>query len=69
MTTWSPSTTKPGYMEKTMVFGAATIVVYRPTLSKEDRATRESQTRTALEGAMREYFNRRNHHEHYQPNH
>ena len=60
MTTWSLSTTKPGYMEKTMIFGAATIVVYRPTLSTEDRATRESQTRTALEGAMREYFNRRN---------
>ena len=59
-TEWSPSTTKPGYVEKTMVFGAATIVVYRPALSNEERATRESQTRTALEGAMREYFNRRN---------
>lgn len=60
MTTWSPSITKPGYMEKTMVLEAATIVVYRPALSNEERAARESQTRTALEGAMREYFNRRN---------
>ena len=56
-TEWSPSTTKPGYVERTMVFGAATIVVYRPTLSKEDMATRESQTRTALERAMSEYLN------------
>ena len=59
-TKWSPSTARPGYVEKTMVSGAATIVVYRPALSNEERAARESQIRTALEGAMREYFNRRN---------
>lgn len=58
-TKWSPSTAKPGYVEKTMVSGAATVVVYRPVLSNEERTTRESQTRTALEGAMREYFSRR----------
>lgn len=59
MSDWTPSVDRPGFMEKTIQAGAATIVISRPVLSEKERAARESKTRTALEGAMREYFDRR----------
>lgn len=59
MNSWTPSVDTPARMEKTIKHGAATIVISRPVLSVEDRANRESKARTALEGVMREYLNRR----------
>lgn len=59
MNNWTPSVDAPARMEKTIKHGAATIVISRPVIPVEDRANRESKTRTALEGVMREYLNRR----------
>lgn len=59
MSDWTASETRPGYIEKTITRGAATIVICRPVLSVEEAAAREAKTRTALEGAMREYLHRR----------
>lgn len=59
MSDWTPSVDRPGYVEKTIRMGAATIVVSRPVLSEEERTARESETRAALEGAMREHLHRR----------
>ena len=60
MSDWTPSVDNPAYIERTIQKGAATIVISRPVLSEEERTARESKTRTALEGVMREYLHRRN---------
>lgn len=59
MDTWTPSQANPGYLEKTFQHGAATITILRPVLSETENARRTSNTRTALESAMREYITRR----------
>lgn len=59
MTDWTPSETHPGYREKTIHYGPATIIVRRPTT---DTTSAEAQTRRALESVMREYLNRRKPH-------
>lgn len=59
MSDWTQSVDNPGFMEKTIRCGMATIVIFRPILSDEERTARESKTRTALEGAMREHLHRR----------
>lgn len=59
MSDWTPSVDNPGFMEKTIRCGMATIVISRPVLSEEERIEREGKTRTALEGAMREHLHRR----------
>lgn len=59
MSDWTPSVDNPGYMEKTIRCGMATIIVSRPILSDEERTAREGKTRAALEGAMREHLHRR----------
>ncbi len=56
MRDWTPSVDNPGYMEKTIQRGAATIVIFRPILSDEERVEREGKTRAALQGAMREHL-------------
>lgn len=54
---WNPSTGRPGYLEKKIQRGPATIVIFRPSSSKE-RETTENKARTALEIAMQEYQRR-----------
>lgn len=56
MKDWTPSVDNPGHMEKTIQKGTATIVIFRPILSDEERIEREGKTRTALQSAMRENF-------------
>ena len=59
METWTKSTSCPGYREKTIQRGAATIIIRRPILDSVEQAKREKQTTVALEGAMRNYIFRR----------
>ena len=59
METWTTSTSHPGYREKTVQCGAATIIIRRPILDPIEQAKREKQTTVALEAAMRSYIYRR----------
>ena len=59
MDEWVTSTSCPGYREKTIHRGAATIIIRRPILNKEEQAKVEKQTIIALESAMRSYIYRR----------
>ena len=59
MTDWTPSTSCPGYREKTIQRGAATIIIRRPILDQVEQAKVEKQTTIALESAMRSYIYRR----------
>ena len=59
METWTISIDCPGYREKTIQRGAATIIIRRPILDSVEQAKREKQTTVALEGAMRNYIFRR----------
>ena len=59
MSDWTPSTSCPGYREKTVQSGAATVIIRRPILDKEEQAKREKQANIALEAAMRSYIYRR----------
>ena len=56
---WIISQTRPGYIEKSIQHGPATIVIFRPILNPEEQTRKENQTRTALSGVMRDYFQRR----------
>ena len=56
---WITSQTRPGYREKTIQSGAATIIIYRPDVDQAERARRENRARTTLESAMRETLHRR----------
>lgn len=53
---WTASETRPGYIEKTIKCGAATITISRPRLSEAEAAKAEQKARTALEGVMRHYI-------------
>lgn len=59
METWTISTSHPGYREKTVQSGAATIIIRRPILDPIEQAKREKQATIALEAAMRSYIYRR----------
>ena len=59
MTDWTPSTSCPGYREKMIQRGAATIIIRRPILDQVEQAKVEKQTTIALESAMRSYIYRR----------
>ena len=59
METWTTSTSCPGYREKTVQCGAATIIIRRPILDPIEQAKREKQATIALEAAMRSYIYRR----------
>lgn len=56
MSDWIPSVDNPGHMEKTIQKGAATIIIFRPVLSDEERTEREGKARAALQSALRENF-------------
>ena len=59
MSDWVPSESCPGYREKTVQRGAATIIIRRPILDQVEQAKREKQATIALEAAMRSYIYRR----------
>ena len=59
MDEWVISTSCPGYREKTVQRGAATIIIRRPILDPVEQAKREKQATIALEAAMRSYIYRR----------
>lgn len=53
---WKTSDSRPGYREMTIRHGNATITVYRPILSTQERETREKATAAALSPIMANYF-------------
>lgn len=53
---WKTSDSRPGYQEKTLRHGNATITVYRPILSNQERETRERQVADALKPIMTNYY-------------
>ena len=63
MKDWNPSTTHPGYIEKTIKSGAATIKILRPILDENEKVRRTETARASLENAMREHYNRKIHNE------
>ena len=59
MSDWTPSVDNPGFTEKIIRCGMATVTISRPILSDEERTRREANARTSLESVMREYLTRR----------
>ena len=55
---WKTSDSRPGYQEKHLRHGPATITVYRPILSTQEREAREKATATALSPIMAKYISR-----------
>lgn len=55
---WKPSDSRPGYIEKTLRHGSATITVYRPILSTQEREAREREITAALSQIMAGYIRR-----------
>ena len=55
---WKASESRPGYLEKTLIYGAATITVYRPDLSPQEREAREREVAAALSPIMAAYLRR-----------
>ena len=53
---WKTSESRPGYQEKTLRHGNATIIVYRPVLSPQEREAREKATAEALKPIMANYM-------------
>jgi hypothetical protein len=43
---------------QTLQHGAVTIIVHQPVLTDRERAKREQQVKSALQGAMRDYYKR-----------
>lgn len=56
MNEWIPSAKNPGYIEKTIQCGAATITLLRPLLSEDEKAHRTEQARNVLANVMREHY-------------
>ena len=56
---WTVSTERPGYRVKTVKHGNATIEIYRPILTKEEREKREAQVIRQMEGVLNCYYRRR----------
>lgn len=55
---WQPSQSRPGYIEKTLRHGPATITVYRPILSTQEQEAREKATAAALSPILAPYIRR-----------
>lgn len=56
MSEWIPSVDNPGYIEKKIKCGAATITILRPILGEDEKARRTEKARAALECVMREHY-------------
>lgn len=64
MDNWIISQTRPGYREKTIQAGEATVVIYRPILDAEEQTRRERHAMDILSSVARDRvknqtFNRR----------
>ena len=59
MSEWTPSQTCPGYREKTIQHGHATIVIRRPILDEAERAKREKRAKDTLGRVMTDYIHRK----------
>ncbi len=59
MNDWTPSETCPGYREKTIQRGAATIAILRPVLTDDERARREQHAREVLGSVLRDYIRKK----------
>lgn len=59
MNDWTPSETCPGYREKTIQHGAATIVIRRPILSEGEQARREQYARDALGNILHDHIRKK----------
>lgn len=59
MSNWKPAPDRPGYRCKTVQHGPATITICRPILDEAQAAKAQERTRTELEHALREHYNKR----------
>jgi len=59
MSDWTPSQTCPGYREKTIQRGYATIVIRRPILDEAERTKREQYIQDALGSVLHDYIHRK----------
>lgn len=64
MNDWTPSTARPGYREKTIQKGSATIIIRRPVLDEAERAKREKHVQNALGCVLRDYYKRKDRERH-----
>jgi hypothetical protein len=55
---WTTSNSRPGYQEKTLRHGSATITVYRPNLNTSEREAREREVAAALKPILANYIRR-----------
>ena len=55
---WKTSESHPGYQEKHLRHGPATITVYRPILSPQEHEAREKAIAAALSPIMAKYIRR-----------
>ena len=56
---WTVSETRPGYREKTIQRGAATITILRPILDAKETAKRERHVQDVLGNTLRDYLIRK----------
>ena len=59
MNDWIESKTCPGYREKTIQRGAATIIIRRPILGEAEQAKREKHAKDTLGSVLRDYTKRK----------
>lgn len=59
MSDWIPSQTCPGYREKTIQRGDATIIIRRPIVDEAEQAKREKHIRGALGCVLSDYIKRK----------
>ena len=59
MTDWTLSQTCPGYREKTIQRGPATIIIRRPILGAAEQAKREKHAQDTLGCVLRDYTKRK----------
>ncbi len=55
---WKTSESRPGYQEKHLRHGPATITVYRPILTPQEREAQERALSAALSPVMAKYIRR-----------
>ena len=56
---WTESIEKPGYRVRVVKHKNCTIEIYRPILSDVERKKREAEVTRMMEGAMSQYYKRR----------
>lgn len=59
MSDWTPSQTCPGYREKTIQHGQATIVIRRPILDEAERTKQERWAKDTLGRVLNDYIHRK----------